>query len=84
MMGDDAPMFTVVVLRHPDASLYVIIVLPTLTPVTIPVTDPTVAIAVLPLLHVPPAVASDSVTDAPDGNVVLPVTGNILFTVTVA
>ena len=58
--------------------------LPILTPVTMPVTDPTVAIAVLPLLQVPPAVASDSVTDAPDGNVVLPVTGNMLFTVTVA
>jgi hypothetical protein len=34
------------------------------TPVTIPV-DPTVAIAVLLLLHVPPDVASVKVTDVP-------------------
>ena len=38
---------------------------PTATPVTIPLEEPTVAIPVLPLLHVPPVVASLNVVVAP-------------------
>lgn len=39
--------------------------MPTATPVTTPVLDPTVATAGLVLLHVPPGVASVSVTVRP-------------------
>ena len=46
---------------------------PTPTPVTTPLDEPTVAIPVLPLLQVPPAVASERVTDKPKHMVVVPV-----------
>jgi len=39
--------------------------MPGLTPVTTPVNEPTVATAGVPLLHVPPGVALDNVTELP-------------------
>jgi hypothetical protein len=48
------------VLIQPPGNVYVIVVLPTATPVATPVFRPMVAIAVLLLLHVPPASASDN------------------------
>jgi len=47
---------TVVVTKQPDDSMYVMTEVPLETPVTMPVDEPTVAIDVLPLLHVPPPV----------------------------
>lgn len=57
--------------------------MPAATPFTVPVNDPTVAIVVLLLLHVPPGVASLSVMLPPVPTVVVPVTGpGTGFTVT--
>src|SRR5580704_16052956 len=52
----DGNVFTVItaVVLHPVGSVYVIVVVPGATPVTIPVAEPTVAIAGLLLTHVPP------------------------------
>jgi hypothetical protein len=47
---------------------------PDATPVTTPVAEPTVARVVLPLIQVPPLVASDSVITLPTHTVLLPVT----------
>ncbi len=46
---------------------------PAATPVTTPVPEPTVAIDVLPLLHVPPPVASERVVVLPTQTVGVPV-----------
>jgi hypothetical protein len=65
---------TVVTAIHPvENILYVIVAVPVDTPLTIPVVSPTVAIAVLPLLQVPPPVPSASVVVAPVHTVVMPV-----------
>ena len=62
-----------------------IVVVPADTPVTTPEVTSTVAIAALPLLHVPPVVASLSVEVAPAHIFVIPVTGAANgLTVTVA
>ena len=53
--------------------LYVIVALPEATPVTTPVEVPTVAIVLLLLLHVPPAIAQLSDEVPPAHNVVVPV-----------
>jgi hypothetical protein len=47
--------------------------LPALTPVTTPLDEPTVASAGLLVLHVPPALASESVVVEPAQTVVTPV-----------
>ena len=47
--------------------------MPAETPVTTPVETPTVAIDVLPLVHVPPPVASESVMVLPTATLVNPV-----------
>lgn len=62
---------TVAAMPHPDGGIYVIDVVPAEMPVTTPVEDPTVAIAVFALVHVPPATGSLNV-------VVLPI--HVLFT----
>ena len=54
------------------------LVVPEATPATVPVVEPTVAIAVLPLIHVPEPVPSLSVTE-PDGQ-----TGALLVIAAVA
>ncbi len=46
-------------------TVYVIATVPVATPVNIPVAEPIVAMAGLPLVHMPPAVASVSVIEAP-------------------
>ena len=51
-----------------------IIVVPAATPVTIAFSDPTVAAALLLLLHTPPAIASLSVVVKPAHTVAVPVT----------
>ena len=48
---------------------------PAVTPVTIPVVEPTVATAVLLLLQVPPVVASVSVLEEPAQTVSIPLMG---------
>src|SRR5579864_3613552 len=70
-------------LLQPEAIVYVIPTVPLATPVTRPV-SPTVAMPVLPLLHVPPVDASDSVEEVPVHTEVLPSMGNIGLTVTIA
>jgi hypothetical protein len=55
---------TVVVAVEPHDEVYVIVVVPAPAPVTTPVERPTVAIAVLALVHDPPVVASVSVVVA--------------------
>lgn len=50
------------VLPQPETdAVYVSVAVPTLTPVTTPDDEPTVAIPVLPLLHVPPPNVDDIV-----------------------
>ncbi len=49
------------------------VALPAATPETIPVAEPTVAIEVLLLVHVPPEVALFSVTEAPTHVAIVPV-----------
>lgn len=61
-----------------------IVVLPAPTPVTTPLEDPTVAMPVLLLLHVPPDVPSASAVAEPTHAVVVPVIACIGFTVTIA
>lgn len=59
------------------------IAVPALTPLTMPVPEPTVAIAVLLLLHAPPVIVSLSVVVAPTHAVADPViVGGNAFTVT--
>ncbi len=55
---------------------------PSLTPVTIPVVDPTVATAVLLLLHVPPGVASAKAALVPTQTTLAPDIGCMALTVT--
>lgn len=50
--------------------------MPAATPVTIPDKEPIVAIAVLPLAHVPNGVASARVDVAPTHNAAVPVIGD--------
>ena len=61
-----------------------IVDVPADTPVTIPVTDPTVAIPDDPELHVPPAIVLSSVVVSPTHTLMVPViAGGEVFTVTV-
>lgn len=65
-----------------------IVALPAATPVAIPVDEPTVATAVLLLLHVPPVVALFSVVVAPTHAesvpVIVPAVDGAAFTVAIA
>lgn len=63
---------TILVALHPADDVYVIDVVPADTPVTIPVPEPTVAIAVFTLLHVPPVVVVLNVAVAPTHITVVP------------
>lgn len=72
---------------HPFGVVYMIVVAPAVPPVTNPVVDPTVAMAVLPELHLPPSVVSISVIDEPEHTVWLPMmpdTGLIMIVVMAA
>jgi hypothetical protein len=57
--------FSTIVFLHPVGSVYVIVADPAATPETTPLTEPTIATEVLPLLHVPPTDASDRVAVNP-------------------
>jgi hypothetical protein len=61
----------------------VIVTVPALTPVTIPVADPIVAMAILSLIHTPPPVVTLSAVEAPTHTPVLPLITGIEFTVIV-
>ena len=64
-------------------TVYEIVAVPAVTPVTMPEEEPTVALVLL-LLQVPPAVASVSVIVAPSQTEELPeIDGGVGFTVTV-
>jgi hypothetical protein len=77
--------FTVIVAAavHPVPALYVIMTVPGFTPVIIPLDEPIVATDILPLLHVPPGVASASDVVDPTHTPRAPVIGPaVVFTVT--
>ena len=67
--------FTVITVAiwQPVASVYVMLTLPPATPVTIPLAEPTVAIIVLLLVHVPPVGVELNVIVAPGHTVPGPV-----------
>ena len=48
---------TAIVAKHPAFKLYVIVATPVFSPVTNPLAEPTVAIVLLLLVHVPPPTA---------------------------
>jgi hypothetical protein len=83
--GVTALTVTVVVAIQPAALVKVIVAVPVAMPATIPLPEPTVAIAVLPLLHVPDTVVSFKVIVEPTQTGVLPVTapGRLLTVITV-
>lgn len=64
---------TAAVVKHPVGSEYDMTAVPGEIPVTMPVLKPIISIVGLLLLHIPPAVISLSVVDAPGHIVVLPV-----------
>jgi hypothetical protein len=75
----------IAVAGQPEETEYEMVTEPDARPVTVPVAEPTMATAGLLLLHVPPEVASDNVTEAPRQTVPEPDTGAVpAFTVTVA
>lgn len=60
------------------------VVVPAVVPDTMPLAEPTVATAVVPLIHVPPEVALESVVADPAHMLIVPVSGaGTAFTVTV-
>jgi hypothetical protein len=82
IVDGDALTVTIVVRAHPAFVVNVIVALPAVTPVTTPVADPTVAVAISLLLHVPPpAVLLLSVVTPPSHTVAIPVVMAIGFTV---
>lgn len=81
-LGKGFTVKVVTLLQPPSA--YVIVVAPAATPVTVPVTEPTVATATVLLLHTPPVVAELSVVADPAHTLVVPViAAGIALTVTV-
>jgi hypothetical protein len=71
------------VFRQPPAMVYVILAVPAATPITMPVVGFIVPMLVLPLLHVPPAVASVNVVVRPTQTDIGPViAGTVWVTVT--
>jgi hypothetical protein len=78
-----APVVTVIELKQPVAEVYVILVVPALTPVTSPVPASTVAFDVLLLVHVPPAGEELNAVAAPAHTCASPpIADGISFTVT--
>jgi hypothetical protein len=80
----DGALFTVTayVLKQPPVDVYVIIAVPAVTPVTTPDAE-TVAVAVLPLAHVPPAGELANVMLAPSHTFEGPImSAGAAFTVT--
>jgi len=67
MVAADGKVFTVttIVRLHVFVPVYVMVGVPLLTPVTTPVDEPTVALAVLLLAHVPPDVVFAKTVDEP-------------------
>lgn len=82
-IGDIAFTVTVAVAMQPAGVVYLMIALPGPAPVTTPVDKPTVATPGDILLHVPPGVASDNVVVVPWQIILIPVIGDIGFTVRV-
>jgi hypothetical protein len=75
---------TIFVAGVPQPIEYVIVQVPAETPVTIPVDEPTVALAVLLLIHEPPPVVLANVVDDPAHIVAVPViAATELLTVTI-
>jgi hypothetical protein len=69
---------------HPEASEYVIVTVPDDIPFTMPLAEPTVATALLLLLHVPPASVLERVAVGPSQTVLAPViAAGVPVTVTV-
>ncbi len=76
VIGATALTVTVITeLQPPPAAEYVIRAVPVDTPVTMPLDDPTVAIVVFVVVHVPPGVALLSVVVLPTHIAVVPVIG---------
>ena len=67
------PFTVTTVITLPPERLYEMFAVPAATPVTTPVAEFTVAIPVLPLLHVPPLVALLNVVVLPTHTVAVPV-----------
>ena len=63
-VGSGSTVTTAVIKQPVDDNVYVIVVVPTVPPFTIPVADPIVALVLL-LVHVPPPVASLNVVVSP-------------------
>jgi hypothetical protein len=74
----------VTVTEQPVDGVYTTGTVPDETPVTIPVTEPTVAMEGLPLAHVPPVIDGVKVDADPTHTVVVPLITGKGFTVTVA
>jgi len=75
---------TILVTKQPADSMYVIVAVPADIPLTVPLSEPTVATVTLPLVHVPPPVVDDSDVDAPIHTVAVPVIdAGIGFTVAI-
>lgn len=77
-----AKTVTVAVAEQPPGIVYVMSEVPGIIPVTTPVPETTDATEDVPLDHVPPDVASASVTEEPTQMAVVPVMGELAFTVT--
>jgi len=75
IVGGSGSTERVVVTTHPEAGIYVIVVVPAAIPVAIPEEIPIVAIVVELLDHMPPVVASLRVVVLPIQTLVLPVMG---------
>jgi hypothetical protein len=67
---------TIAVTVLPEA-VYEMTAVPAAMPFTVPLNDPTVAMPVLALFHVPPVVASVSTVTAPTQTVLVPVIGPV-------
>ena len=74
---------TCAVAIQPVARVYVIVELPADTPVNVPLVEPIVATAMLPLVHVPPKGVALNVVVDPAHTTAVPVIGpGVVFTVT--
>ena len=85
VIGNDPLIVTTIVAALPQPFVYCIVAVPGVTPLTTPLVEPTVATAVLLLLHVPPLTASANVVFAPTHADTVPVMlAGATFTVIVA
>jgi hypothetical protein len=80
MAAVKAVTVTTIVAGVQPETVYDIVVVPALMPVTVPV-EPTVATDVVPLVHVPPGVTSDKVVPVPAHKLPAPVMGAVAVTV---